>query len=78
MGIFQFLVGVVVLALGIPIGDLLKHFTKDETKQGQVWFKWITILGLIGAFLGLVIENDIILFSFAFISIVTSRNLNKN
>lgn len=64
-----------MLVLGIPIGDFLAKATKDEKKQGQFWFRLIIILSLIGGFIGLIIGNDIILFTFFFIAIVTSRSL---
>lgn len=73
----RFLFGVIVLALGFPIGDLLAHLTKDELKLGNKWFGLIIILSLLGTIIGLIIGNDTLLFSFAFIAIVTSRSVGK-
>jgi hypothetical protein len=64
--------------VGIPLGILLAKKTKDESKSGQKWFKIIIILSLIGGIVGLIIENDVLFFSFIFIAIVTSWSLKKN
>lgn len=73
--IINLFVGVFVLLLGIPIGNYLAKQTKEELKKGQFWFKVIIILSLIGIFVSLFYRNDILLFTFAFIAIVTSRSL---
>ena len=75
--IFKLLIGVAVLGLGFPIGNILAKKTKEELKLGQFWFKNIIILSLIGGVVGLIIRNDVLLFSFFFIAIVTSRSLKK-
>ena len=75
--IFKLLIGIVVLGLGFPIGDILARKTKEELKAGQFWFKNIIILSLIGGLIGLITKNDVLLFSFFFIAIVTSRSLKK-
>ena len=73
----NFVLGIILLVLGIPIGNVLAKLTKEELKSGQKWFKIIILLSLIGAIVGLALNNDIVLFSFAFIAIVTSRSLKK-
>ena len=75
--IVNLLIGVVVLALGFPLGIYLARVTSDESKEGQKWFKLITIIGLVGVLVGLISGNDVLLFSFAFIAIVTSKSLKK-
>ena len=75
--IIQILIGMGILALGIPIGNYLARATKEELKSGQKWFKLIIITSLIGGIIGLIIGNDILLFSFFFIAVVTSRCLRK-
>ena len=75
--IINLLIGVVVLALGFPLGMYLAKVTRDESKEGQKWFKLITIISLGGVLINLILGNDILLFSFAFIAIVTSRSLKK-
>ncbi len=75
--IIKILIGIGLLALGIPIGNYLSRATKEELKSGQKWFKLIIIASLVGGIIGLVIGNDILLFSFFFIAIVTSRCLKK-
>ena len=70
-------IGVIVLLLGIPIGNLLAKFTKEELRIGRKWFKLLVLIGLIGGFVGLIIRNDAILFTFFFIAVVTSRSIIK-
>lgn len=71
--ILKILIGAIVLILGIPIGNLLARYTKDELKEGKPWFKLLIFIGLIGGVVGLIIRNDAVLFSFLFIAIVTGR-----
>jgi len=73
--LFKFIIGTIVLIIGIPIGNFLAKITKEELKDGQIWFNLIIILGFVGAVLSLVWRNDAFLFSFLFIVIVTSRSL---
>ncbi len=73
--IIKLLFGVLVLILGIPIGNLLAKVAKDELKQGRKWFKLIVNLSLLGGLIGLIISNDVLMFAFFFIAIVTSRSL---
>jgi len=75
--IFQLLIGICVLALGIPLGNLLARWTKEELKAGNKWFKLIITASLIGGVVGLILSNDILMFSFFFIAIVTSRSLRR-
>ena len=73
----KIIIGVLVLVLGIPIGNLLAKYTKEELKDGQKWFRLVVLLGLIGGTIGLIIGNDVIMFSLFFIAIVSSRSLRK-
>ena len=75
--IYKILLGVGILVLGIPVGNILARFTKEELKNGRKWFKMIIVLSLVGGFIGLIIRNDVLLFSLFFIAIVTSRSLIK-
>ena len=75
--LLQLTIGIIILILGIPIGNLLAKYTKDEKKQGQKWFKRLILIGLFGGLIGLIIKNDPIMFTFFFITIVTSRSLRK-
>jgi hypothetical protein len=74
----NFLLGIVLLLLGIPIGNFLSRLTKEELKQGQRYFKSIVILSLVGVLIGLIFRDDVFLFSFSFIAIVTSRSLKND
>lgn len=76
--IISLIIGIIILILGIPLGNYLAKVTKEELKSGQKWFRYIIFIGLIGGFAGLIIKNDILLFTMFFISIVTSRSLRKS
>ncbi len=71
----KILLGIAILALGIPIGNFLAKITKEEIKPGRFWFKLITIASIICGFASLILGNDALLFSFFFIAIVASRSL---
>ena len=73
--IIKLLIGIVILILGIPIGSYLARITKEELKSGKKWFILIIWIGLIGGFIGLIIGNDVALFTGFFIAIVSSRSL---
>jgi hypothetical protein len=75
--LYQLLIGVCILALGIPIGNILAKVTKEELKGGRKYFKILIILSLIGAIIFLILRNDVLLFSLLFIAIVTSRSLKR-
>lgn len=75
--IMRLIIAILVLILGIPIGNYLAKQTKEELKSGQKWFKRLVILSLLGVLIFLIVGNDALLFSFAFIAIVTSRSLRK-
>ena len=72
-----FLLAVLVLVLGIPIGNYLSRRTEEELKPGRKWFKRIVLLCLGGMLISLIFMDDTLLFTFAFIAIVTSRSLRK-
>ncbi len=71
------LIGIGVLVLGYFIGNILASKTKEELFQGRKWFRIIVFLSLAGGVIGLILRNDVIMFSFFFMAIVTSRSLIK-
>jgi len=73
----KLLIGILILLAGFPIGNYLAKNTKSELKSGQGWFKLIIIVSLIGGFIGLIIGNDVLMFSLFFVGIVTSRSLRR-
>ena len=75
MLISYFSIAILILGLGIPIGNLLVKYTREELKQGKKYFNWIILVCLVGSILALILKNDILLFSLLFITIVTSRSL---
>ena len=74
----KILIGIIVLFLSVFVGNLLAKFTKEELKTGQGWFRIIIILSLIIGVVGLIIGNDVLMFTMFFIAIVTSRSLKVN
>ena len=76
--LIKVLIGIVVLLLGIPIGHYLARFTKAELKSGQRWFRLIVLVSLILGFIGLIIGDDVLLFSMFFIAVVVGGSLRKN
>ena len=75
--VYKLLIGIGILALGVPIGMLLVKKTKEELKSGRKWFKVIVILSAFGGLLGLVLGNDALMFSLLFIAVVTSAGLKR-
>ncbi len=76
--IYLILIALAVLALGIPIGNILAKMTKEELKGGRKYFKTFIILSLIGAVVFLILGNDPLFFGFLFMAIVISRSLKRN
>jgi len=77
----KILFGIAFLVVGWFIGNFLAEMTREELKDGQKWFKLIILLSLLGMTISLFLQNDVLLFSFGFIAIVTSRSIvkkNKN
>ncbi len=75
--IYQLAIGILILTMGIPFGELLARATKEELKKRKKNFKFLIIGCLIGAIIFLIWNNDALLFGFLFIAIVTSRSLKK-
>jgi len=75
--LIKILIGMFFLLLGIPIGSWLAQITSEELKSGQKWFKVIIIISLIVSFITLIIQNDVLLFSFLFIAIITVKSLKR-
>jgi len=71
------LIGIIILLLGFPIGHYLAKITKEELRAGQKWFKLIVFVSILCAIASLIILNDVLLFAFLFMAIVTSRSLIK-
>jgi len=77
MELMNLIFSIIFLLIGIPVGNFLAKITKEELKSGRKWFKLIISVSLIGGLIGLFIGNDVLLFSFFFIAIVTSRSLKN-
>jgi len=68
-------IGIFVLILGIPLGKLLSRITLEEMEIGKSWFKTIVWVSLIGGIICLFLKEDFLMFSFFFITIVTTQNI---
>ncbi len=77
MELINILIGVIILALGAPLGNLLARLTKEELKSGKVWFKILIITSLLVGVIGMILKDDVLMFSCFFIAIVTSQSLRK-
>lgn len=75
--VIKHIIGILVLGLGFFIGSYLARITKEELNSGQIWFKILVSLSLIGAVMSIFFRNDAYLYSFLFIAIVTSRSLRE-
>ena len=75
--LIKILIGVAFLVLGWLVGNLLAKVTKEELRWGRKYFIILIWVGLVLGAYGLVISNDVLLFSGFFIAIVTSRSLKK-
>ncbi len=71
------LIGILILFLGIPLGNYLAKITSEELKPGKKWFRLIIFASFIGSIVSLFLKNDALMFTFLFILIVTSRSLKK-
>ena len=74
---FRLVIGFVFLLIGYFVGNYLAHLTKEELKAGRGWFKLIIFVSLVSAIVSAVYRSDVLLFSFLFIAIVTSRSLKR-
>ncbi len=75
--IFKVLIGIIVLTGGYFLGNFLAFKTKEEIEKGQIYFKILTMGGLFGGFVGMIIKNDVIMFSLFFVAVLSSRSLKK-
>ena len=75
--IILLLLGIGVLILGIPLGIILARLTREELNSGKRWIKLLINLSLIGGLISLVFKNDILMFTFFFIAIISSQSLRK-
>jgi uncharacterized membrane protein YoaK (UPF0700 family) len=74
-GVYTYSLAIILLVLGIPIGNFLARITKEELKSGKKWFKLLIFISLVSSIISFFIGNDPLFFSFLFIAVVTSRSL---
>lgn len=73
--LIKYLLGFGILVLGYFLGLGLRKITMDEQKQGKIYFKILAIISVLLSFTGLILRKDWMLFTFAFIAIVTAPSL---
>jgi phosphoglycerol transferase MdoB-like AlkP superfamily enzyme len=73
--VLKIIIGIAILIIGIPVGNILAKSTREELRIGRKWFTILISICIIGAVFSLIFGNDAFLFSFLFIAIVTSRSL---
>lgn len=73
----KIIIGTVFMIMGFPIGSLIRRLTKDELKKGQTWFRGIILVGMLGSVISLILNNDVLFFTFLFTIAVTSRSIIK-
>ncbi|MBI2631580.1 hypothetical protein HYW75_01095 [Candidatus Pacearchaeota archaeon] len=62
---------IIILLLAIPIGLLLAWISKDELKDGRIWFKILIMLSLFGGIFFFLLRFSVIGLTLLFIFIVT-------
>jgi hypothetical protein len=75
--IYELLIGIAILILAVPIGNILAKATKEELAKGRKWITLLVIASLIGGIITLVLRNDALMFTFFFIAVAASRSLKK-
>ena len=75
--VVKILIGLGILISGVFIGKILAKYTEEELAGGQIYFKILTLIGLIIGLVGLFLENDVLLFTGFFVAIVTSQSIEK-
>jgi|WetSurMetagenome_2_1015567.scaffolds.fasta_scaffold1484877_1 hypothetical protein len=73
--VLKIVIGIIVLILGVPIGNILAKNTREELKDGRQWFFVLIFVSFAGAIIFLIFREDALLFTFLFIAIVTSRSI---
>jgi len=71
----KYILAILVLIVGYFLGIYLKKLTADEQVIGRKYFRIIAIVSATLSLSGLMAGKDWMLFTFAFIAIVTSRSL---
>jgi len=75
--VLKLIIGIAVLILGFPVGNILAKETREELNGGRKWFFLLICVSFIGAILSLIFGQDALLFIFLFIAIVTSGSIKK-
>jgi len=75
--IIKYLIGLLILVAGYFLGIGLRNITLDEQKQGRIYFEILTIISVLLSFVGLILRKDWMLFTFAFIAVLTAPSLKE-
>jgi len=77
MNPLQIILLIIVSLLGIPVGFLLKKFTKEEMKSGRKWFKLISLAAVLSFIFGVVMGDAVIVVSSIFLFFIAAVPLWK-
>ncbi|MDP1695962.1 MAG: hypothetical protein Q8L29_03545 [archaeon] len=69
---------IIILLIAIPIGYLIAWTARDELLAGRIWFKLLIIASFITAIVFYMMEKRYIVFSSAFIAIISGISLWKS
>ncbi|MEA3329678.1 MAG: hypothetical protein U9Q06_02955 [Nanoarchaeota archaeon] len=72
----NYVIALIVLLMGVPIGYLLKYFTKEELTQGKKYFKILWIVSFVVGGIFIFLERYVGL-SLLFIGIVSFISWKK-
>lgn len=72
----KIVIGTLFLIFGWFGGKVLAKVTEEELESGKKWFILLIYAGFIGSIISLFFRNDVLMFTFLFISIVTYRSFN--
>ncbi|HRZ85546.1 MAG TPA: hypothetical protein P5277_02085 [Candidatus Paceibacterota bacterium] len=80
--VFKIITSVIILLLAIPIGYILKHYTKEEIKSGRKYFFYLFITSIVISSIFLFIPINFVLkstiiFGLLFIAIVSFISWKK-
>ncbi len=73
--VLKYVLGIIILVLGVPIGNFLAKYTEEELEVGQRWFKIILLVSLVCGLFFAFTKQDALMFGFLFVAVVTSRSL---
>lgn len=72
------IIEIILLVLAVPVGFLIAWMAKDELKDGQKWFRMLTIASIVLAGLSWLYGESYIALTLLFIAIASFVSLIKS